>query len=150
MNRGSAKLRRSGCNRAHACCRSFQMFDVRWFSDSAVWFHRCSLDGQQGGQFHDGSQSPQRTKDGYAAGLRAFVSVRQAKLNGAVLFARRQVPGGILSARQREGHAARQHQQRSIPLVGLPYEVVVKTVHRRTSNPPDEEPGPGRHHSILP
>ena len=36
---------------------------------------------------------------GYAAGLWAFVSVRQAKLDGAALFAGRQMPGGILTPR---------------------------------------------------
>ena len=81
----------------------------------------------------------------------AAISLRGgAKLDGAVLFARRQMPGGILAARQREVRAAGQSQQRSIPLVDHAYEVAVKTVHRRTSNPQDEEPGPDRHHSILP
>lgn len=47
---------------------------------------------------------------GYAAGLRAFVSVRQAKLDRASLFAGRQTPGGTPAARQRDGQAARQQE----------------------------------------
>jgi len=48
---------------------------------------------------------------GYAAGLRAYVSVRQAKLDGVALFACRQMPGETLAARQREGQAARSNNE---------------------------------------
>src|SRR5271170_8088535 len=47
---------------------------------------------------------------GYAPRLWAFVSVRQAKVDGTALSAGRQMPGGILAARQREGQATHQQQ----------------------------------------